>query len=133
MARSKSSAAERTVDMFAAPRPAQELVPEYIAPEPKEGERVPLEADADRLRDNAFKGQEWTDKYFKDPSVAECNTYRLSLKDGYYYLERLSKNRNGGGIYAYTGVILPADDLFGVTNLLVLAARAKKEKESGKP
>ncbi len=123
----KSSAADRTISLFAAPQPVQEAVPEYIAPEVKEGARVPLEADVDRLRANAFKGQEWTDKYFGQ-TVAGGNTYRLSLKDNHYYLERLSKNGQGG-IYAYTGVTLPADDLFGVTNLMVQAAKAKKEKE----
>lgn len=124
---SKASAASRTMDMFQTVQP-QEAVPEVIQAEER-GERVPLEEDSDRCRENAFKGQEWTTKYFGKPE-APGNEYRMSFRGEHYYLETLSKLPGGKTVYGYSGLMLHERDLFAVANLIVLAARGKKERDA---
>ena len=125
----KTSAAERTVDMFAAPKTeaaeAKEAAETAEAEEAKAG-RVPLEEDADRLRDTAFKVQEWTTKFFGLP-MAEGNEYRCSKKGDHYYLERLAKKPGAKEAYGYMSYMIPEADLESVVKVLVQAYREKNK------
>ena len=122
----KPSAADRTISMFGAPVPVQELP---VVPEAEETkERVPLEQDVDNLRDRAFKGQEWTTAAFGIPD-ADGNQYRCSLMGGHYYLETLAK-QGSKPAYGYVGLMVHERDLYAVTQVLVQAVRDKQKKES---
>ena len=106
----KSSAADRTVDMFA-PK-VREI--EVLEEAPKEAGRVGHIADADRMRDNAFKVQEWTSKNFGLQDTA--NQYRLTHRGEHYYLESVSDSR-------YCGLFVHESDLIAVATVFVGAAR----------
>ncbi len=103
--------------MFAAP---VEPVPEYI--ESEKGDRSDTH---DRLRDNAFKVQEWTSKSF-GIAPGPANEYRVSLRNGFYYLECVSDSR-------YCGLMIPEADLFNIAGVITTAARSKKAKETDVP
>lgn len=120
----KPSAATRTIDMFAPVRAQDEREIEVLAPEEK-GERTTVEEDADRMRETAFKGQEWTTKYFGSV-VAPGNEYRLSLRGQYYYLETILKEQGKPLAYGYTGLMVHERDLLEMTKVLVAAVRAKQ-------
>ncbi len=112
--------------MFSAREPEIEV----IEPEAKPGAvRVPIEDSTDARRDTAFVGQEWTTKYFGRPD-APGNEYRVSFRDGYYYLETLKKRPGpNGSVYGYTGVMIPEEDLFNAVSVLVAAVRDKQTRE----
>lgn len=125
----KASAADRTVDMFAAPAQLDpERAPEVLQEESK-GERVSMEEDANRTREQAFQVQEWSTKYFGSPD-AQGNEYRLSHKRDHYYLEMLSKLPGAKSAHGYSGYMIHERDLFAIANLVVAAAREKKAKEA---
>lgn len=115
----RPTAAERTVPMF------QEPVAEYVEGEAK-GERLTIEQDANRLRDNAFTGQEWASKVFGSGESDE-NDYRVSFKNDHYYVEELRKEPGKKEAYGYFGLMVHKRNLMNLTTALVLAARAQKE------
>lgn len=121
----KSPAADRTVNMFSGATPVEEREIEVIDNDER-GERIPLEQDVDRMRDNAFKGQEWTTKFFGKPE-ATGNEYRCTKRGEYYYLETLSKKPGMKESYGYTGVMLHENDLLPATSVLVQAIRARNK------
>ncbi len=125
----KPSAADRTVSMFAAHVPIDERPVEVIDDEVHEGQRVPLEQDVDRLREQAFLGQEWTTKAFGIPN-AEGNDYRVSKRGQHYYLETLSRVPGVPAAYGYVGVMLHERDLFAATAVLVQAVRDKQKRDN---
>ena len=96
--------------------------------EAERAERVSMEADADRMRNVAFKGQEWTTKFFGTPE-APGNEYRLTHRGEYYYLETLGKLPGGKEAHSYAGHMLHERDLFAVARVFFEAAKAKKESE----
>ncbi len=118
----KPSALLRTIDLFAEPAPVVEERSEI------EGERLPIEQDVDRMRDNAFKGQEWTSKYFARLD-APGSEYRVSHKGDYYYVESVMKTQGGATAYGYTGIMVHASDLLNLTQVLVQAVRDKQAKD----
>lgn len=122
----KPSAADRTVSLFAAP---QELPIEVVEETEKDAERVPLEEDVDRMREVAFRGQEWTSKHFADKD-ATSNEYRLSFKGGFYYLETLHRLPDGKSVHGYSGLMIRESDLFNLTRVLVEAVREKQKKDA---
>ncbi len=97
------------------------------APEPIQdaelAERVSIPEDADRMREQAFRVQEWTSKAF-GLTEAKGNQYRLTfnLKTRHYYLESVSPSR-------YCGLMIPEADLFNIANVFLASARAKKESD----
>ncbi len=121
----KPTAADRTVNMFEVARPE---VIEAVDDDEK-AERLPMEQDADRIRDKAFAGQEWASKFFGLPE-AEGNEYRVSLKGGHYYLETLHKLPGGKTAHGYSGLMVHERDLYAVVRVLVEAVKAKQKKES---
>jgi hypothetical protein len=127
----KPTAADRTMGLFGQPPVVDEAKAlaeaEVLAPEEK-GERVPVEQDADRMRDAAFKGQEWTSKYFGS-FEAPGNEYRLTQRGPYYYLETILKEVGKPTAYGYTGVMVHERDLMELTKVMVAAVRAKQAKE----
>ncbi len=110
----KSSAADRTCDMFA----TKERVIEVLE-EPLDAGRVGHIADADRLRDNAFTVQAWTSKNFGFQDKE--NAYRLTHRGEHYYLESVSESR-------YVGLMVHEKDLIAVATVFVGAARARSGK-----
>lgn len=124
----KPAVADRTLGMFGNPPPIEEREIEVLEAEVKDGERVPVEQDADRMRDVAFKGQEWTSKYFGSPD-APANEYRMSLRGVYYYLETILKEPGKQAAYGYTGIMVHERDLFPMATVIVAAVRAKQEKK----
>lgn len=113
----KPSAADRTVDMFAAPTPVVEEREER-------GERVPLEEDVNRLRDQAFTAQEWTTSMFGKPE-ATGNEYRMSLRGEHYYLETLHKIPGAKESHAYSGLMVHQSDLPKVVSAIAAAWKAR--------
>ena len=128
-AKGKPSAAERTLGLFGQPTVIQEREIEVIEEEAKEGERVDVEQDVDRMRESAFRGQEWTSKYFGSYD-APGNEYRVSHKGEYYYVETIMKEVGKPTAYGYTGVMVHDRDLESLTLVLVAACRAKKAAEA---
>jgi len=119
-------AADRTVDMFTGKTKVEAVSAAVEAVQDTEkGERVSMEADADRMREQAFRVQEWSTKNFGRPE-AEGNTYRLTRSGEHYYLEILSKRPGGKEAYAYHGNMFHERDLFAIANVFVEAAKAKK-------
>ena len=97
------------------------------APEDDEkAERVPIEQDVDRMRDKAFRAQEWATKYFGKPE-AEGNEYRVTKRGEYYYMETVSKKPGAKEAYGYVGLMLHERDLFNFTEVLVRAVREKQK------
>lgn len=127
MTAKRATAADRTINMFSGSTPIEEREVEVIEPEAKEGERKSLEADADRLRENAFKGQEWTTKFFGLPE-SMGNEYRCTLRGEYYYLETLMKGPGAKEAHGYTGVMIHKRDLMNAVSVLVQAARELKKE-----
>lgn len=126
----KPSAAERTVDMFSQPQLDKSAVQAAeVILEAEKADRVPMEQDADRLRQGAFTGQEWTTAAFGAPE-AESDQYRMSLKGNYYYLEHLSYEPGKPGARAYTGVMIHEKNLYAAATVIAAAARAKKASET---
>jgi hypothetical protein len=125
----KPSAASRTVDMFAAPKPIEERPVEVIENDAHEGERLPLEQDVDRFRDSAFKVQEWTTKAFGQPD-APGNEYRVSRKGLHYLVETLAKTPGSATAYGYVGVMVHERDLYAFVSVLVQAVREKQKREA---
>lgn len=124
----KPSAADRTLGMFGNPPPVEEREVEVLEEAAKEGERVSFEEDADRMRLVAFKGLEWTTKYFGSFD-AEGNEYRVSHRGQHYYLETILKEVGKPTAYGYTGLMVHERDLMPLTKVLVEAVRAKQAKE----
>ncbi len=123
----KPSPADRTLGLFGNPPRADDREIEVLEPEQKDGERVTIEEDADRMRDVAFKGQEWTTKYFGSPE-APGNEYRLSLRGRHYYLETLLKEPGKPTAYGYTGLMVHERDLEAMAKVLVAGYRARQAK-----
>lgn len=124
----KPSAADRTVDMFGAPPAHVEREVEVIEDDEKEGERATMEADADRMREKAYAGQEWASKFFGSVD-APGNEYRMSLKGDHYYLETILKELGKPLAYGYTGLMVHKRDLYEMAKVIVAAVRAKQESE----
>ncbi len=125
----KTSAAERTVDMFAAPKTEAAEFAEAAAnaeAEAAKDERLPLEQDVNALRENAFKVQEWTTTFFGLPE-AEGNEYRCSKSGNHYLLERLAKAPGAKEAHGYMSYMIPESDLPSVVKVLVQAYREMKK------
>lgn len=125
----KPTAADRTMGLFGQPPAVEEREIEVLAPEVKDGERKSVEEDADRMRDTAFKGQEWTSKYFGSYE-APGNEYRVTHRGDFYYLETIMKEVGKPTAYGYTGVMVHDRDLLELVKVLVAAVRAKQASES---
>lgn len=125
----KPTAADRTMGLFGQPPAVEEREIEVLAPEVKDGERKSVEEDADRMRDVAFKGQEWTSKYFGSYD-APGNEYRVTHRGEYYYLETILKEVGKPTAYGYTGIMVHDRDLMELTKVLVAAVRAKQAAEA---
>ena len=127
----KPTAADRTLGMFGQPTAVEEREIEILPPEEKTGERVSVEDDADRMREAAFKGQEWSSKYFGSPAALGCE-YRVTLRGQHYYLESILKEVGKPTAYGYTGVMVHEGDLMELTKVLVAAVRAKQASDAEK-
>lgn len=133
------AASERTVDMFSG-RTQAEVVQEAkriaadedISAEAK-AEAVPMEDEADRWRAQTFKTQEWMTKNFPIQKGDQGSQFRISYgkvaSQGWYYLEELHSH-SGQHVTSYKGFMVREEDLFQLADVIVAAARAKKQKES---
>lgn len=122
----KSSAADRTVSMFGEPVQDQDSRAVEAVQEDEKAERVPMEQDADRMREKAFTVQEWTTAAFGKPE-AVGNQYRVSKRGEYYYVETLSKKPGAKEAYGYVGLMVHENDLFNLTEVMVRAVRDKQK------
>lgn len=122
----KPSAAERTVDMFGAN--AHEPKPEAIEEEVK-AERVSMDEDADRMREKAFRVQEWSTAAFGKPEAAG-NQFRVSYKNRHYYVEKLHRVAGKTESHGYTGIMVQEEDLLSLTKVLVEAVREKQKRDA---
>lgn len=146
----KPKASDRTVDMFtgATRLEQQAAAAEELEPEQREPFNG-IEGEVDRWREQAFQGQEWTTKHFyngqtelhqescsvsteltkeSNLKVSIPNGFRLTLKSGWLYLERISRNGSTAA-YHYAGLMMPEMDLFLLLEAL-LKASWSKDKES---
>ena len=126
----KPSAADRTMSMFGAP-PAQADGEIEVVEDDEKGERATMEADADRMRDKAFAGQEWASKFFGSVD-AVGNEYRMNRKGEHYYLETILKEVGKPLAYGYSGVMVHKRDLLEMVKVCVAAVRAL-QAEGEKP
>lgn len=127
MATKKPSAADRTVDMFAAPKAIDSREIEVIEGDEK-AERIPMELDADANRARAFQVQDWTTAAFGHVD-APGNEYRVSLRGVHYYVETLAKEP-GAPCSRYVGIMVHQRDLLALTAVLVQAVRDKQKKDA---
>jgi hypothetical protein len=125
----KKTASERTISMFThnterepPPMPEAEV-------EEQKAERVAIQDDCDRNRENAFNVQEWTTSAFGQPD-AKSTQYRMSKKDKFYYLEELRFEQGKHNAYGYTGVIIHERDLLAAAGVVVEAAKALKAEQA---
>lgn len=125
----KPSAADRTLGMFGQPPAAEEREIEVLDEVAKDGARVPVEEDADHHREVAFRGQEWTSKYFGSYD-APGNEYRVSQRGEYYYVETILKEVGKPTAYGYTGIMVHERDIMELTKVMVAAVRAKQAKDT---
>lgn len=127
----KPSAAARTVDLFSGKTQSEaedeaERIRAGADLSESEKSRETLEEASNRWREAAFTGQEWTSKHFGMPDKSG-REYRLSLRNGWLYLEQTD---NGGtGAYHYGGIMFPEEALPKLATVIVEAARAWKAKE----
>lgn len=117
----KSSAADRTVNMF------QPIVPS--TDDTPEAGRVSetIEVAAERWRANAFFTQEHLSKHF-NAGLPGKDKFRLTLKDGWRYLEQFRLDSTGGA-YHYCGVMFRDESLYELTGLFVKAAKEKAGRQ----
>lgn len=129
MASKKTSAADRTIDMFSAqlhsPVGFNLPAPEDAVEVEKPAETI--EVQAERLRDKAFEFAEHLSKSWGQ--VIDGGTYRLTTKGQYMLLEQFKHNGKESGAYGYTGVMFPIGDLYELTNVLVKASKEKQERD----
>lgn len=111
--------------LFEAP-PVEKAEPEERTE--KNGERVTLEADVDRMRAKAFEVQEWTTANFGTPE-AQGNTYRFTRRGEMYCLEILSKGVRAQTAHGYTSLMVHRADLRNLATVIVAAVRAEQEAE----
>lgn len=120
-------AEERTVDMFTGKsredekNEAQHLIDDRDLGESTREKVETIEQAADSRRETAFQGQQWTTKHFGIPD-AQGRQFRVSIRQGWCYLEQT--DGNGGGAYHYAGVMFPEYSLPRLCDCLVPAARA---------
>jgi len=121
----KPSAASRTVNLFQPAMGNMEQRAVEAVESDEKGDRLPLEADVNNLRQRALVAQEWSTKAF-GKYEAVSNEFRVSKSGCYYYLETLAKQTGAATAYGYTGVVLHERDLMAATQVLVAAVRAKQ-------
>ncbi len=119
----KPSAADRTVGMFDAPPPLEVSTEDNLSEASRGSENI--EQAAERWRNQAFFTQEHLSKHFNE-SLPGKEKYRLTLKDGWRYLEQFRLDSKGGA-YHYSGVMFKDENLYELTGLFV---KASKEKQS---
>ncbi len=123
----KPSAASRTMDMYSVQTAAAvdavmaKEVHEDVQEAHKQAETI--EVAAERWRNNAFFTQEHLSKHFNE-SVPGKEKFRLTLKDGWRYLEKFSIDKSGGA-YHYCGVMFRDESLYELTGLFVAASKEK--------
>ncbi len=123
----KPDAASRTLDMYS----PQNLRTEEVAQAKEVHEDAPdghkqgesIEVAAERWRANAFFTQEHLSKHFNAGLPGE-EKYRLTLKDGWRYLEQFRLDSKGGA-YHYCGVMFRDESLYEITGLFVAASKEK--------
>ncbi len=126
---SKPKASDRTVDLFSGKtkeeenNEAERIKQGLDNVEQSKAGPVTIESNADRYRASAFSGQEWTSLLFGHPKAQE-HEYRVSVKDGYAYLEKTAATPATNGAYHYAGVMVPEGDLPRLATVIVAAARA---------
>ncbi len=123
----KASAADRTLDMYSAQTAAAvdavlaQEVHEDVTEATKQAETI--EVAAERWRANAFFTQEHVSKHFNQSAPGK-EKFRLTLKDGWRYLEKFSLDSKGGA-YHYCGVMFRDESLYELTGLFVAASKEK--------
>jgi hypothetical protein len=127
----KPLAADRTIDIFTGKsnHDALEVAIEDVEEQDSKIVRSSetIEQAADRWRNQAFTGQEWTTLLFGKAEAGE-NQYRTSIRDGYCYLEKQGYTKVGRA-YSYAGVMFPEDDLPRLARVMVDAAKAYLDRK----
>ncbi len=118
----KPSAADRTVDLF---QPVVPTTEDQLSEVGRGNESI--EQAAERWRATAFFTQEHLSKHFNE-SLPGKEKYRLTLKDGWRYLEQFRLDKLGGA-YHYCGLMFQDDNLYELTGLLVKASKEKQGHE----
>ncbi len=120
----KPSAADRTIGMF--DRPVEPSTDDTGGTVKWVGDgRIAetIEAASERWRNNAFATQEHVSKHFNE-SVPGTEKYRLTKKEGWWYLEQYRLDKSGAA-YHYAGLMFADDNLYELTGLLVKASKEK--------
>ncbi len=121
----KPNAADRTVGMFDTPAPVEVSTEDNLSEASRGSENI--EQAAERWRNQAFFTQEHLSKHFNE-SVPGKEKYRLTLKDGWRYLEQFRLDKSGGA-YHYCGLMFQDANLYELTGLLVKASKEKQSHE----
>jgi hypothetical protein len=129
----KPSAGARTVDMFSGKTQleATEAAAEVVA-EAEKGDFVPIHQAVNDYREQAFKVQEWTTKYFGRPEETEKDEYRVSRKGDHLYLEHLKKAPGSKTNYGYAGYMFHKNNFINAARAMAEAARELIKEEAGK-
>lgn len=121
----KPSAEERTVDMFAAPKPVTETFLEDQEPSgPRVGETI--EVAAERWRANSFYTAEYFGKSWLNDLTEGASKFRLTEGGNLMFLDRFQMDKSGKVAAHWTGVMFRKDDLYELTSVFVAASRARQ-------
>lgn len=126
MSKKKPDAGDRTVDMFSGKTPEEEnheaeRIQQGLdnVEQPKDASPR-IEDNVDRWRAQAFEGREFVSSHFGEEGANE-NSYRISLRNGVGYLEKVGNNQ--AGAYSYAGLFFPEGDVVTMAKVWVDAAR----------
>jgi hypothetical protein len=119
----KPSAAERTISLFAVAQP-HELPVEPEERTAKADVAEPLEVSADRWRAQTMLLDQWATKHFGKLGD-EGNQFRLTHKEGRYYLEKLTSH-SGRTVSSYAGLVIDGADLEPIARIFVDAVKHRR-------
>lgn len=136
---SKPSAQDRTVDLFSG-KSTVDLAAEAERcaanedvqdPVKDREEKTPIE-EANANRDHVLKVTDWTTDTFPlapEEGVAWRITHKRTKEPwkSYYLLEKVTSD--GKAIAAWSGMVIPEHDIYGLADVVVKAARERKARE----
>lgn len=133
---SKPEAADRTVDMFTGKTNVElaAAATEDVQDAPKERQELTPQEQVDNDRAQVLQITEWTSKHFpiSEHGGTEWRMTRKQIQPWQvvYYLEKVFST-DGKSIAAYSGVVVPEEDIFGLADVVVSAARELKQRKAG--
>ena len=126
----KPSAADRTVDMWAAPKaPVLEDASKEDSEDAHRAAEPSIEANADRWLEKAIETQQYLSKKFAD-NEPNSDKFRLTEHGDMMSLEKFGLGPDGKA-FSWWLVQFGSKNLYELASVVVAAAKARKAKENG--